>query len=85
MKRKTPGNNVFTRKIQIQDHYNQNSTCLCFRPFMKPTQTVSQCKAGKRAENKAEKIKSESVKEKKKPKREKAVFSGTKGVFSFAP
>ena len=30
---KTPGNNVFTRKIQIQDQYNQNSTCLCFRPF----------------------------------------------------
>ena len=39
---KTPGNNVFTRKIQIQDQYKQNESVVVPVPFMKLSQTVSQ-------------------------------------------
>ena len=33
LKRKTPGNNVFTRKIQPKDQYKQTVNCLCSCPL----------------------------------------------------
>ena len=40
LKRKTPGNNVFTRKIQIQHQYKQISTCFCSCPLLEWSQIV---------------------------------------------